>query len=286
MVIFLSLVPVVYIRARDRWSGNEVRELQALFESGDFEGACAQSGELLEQRPMDLFLLTLNGFSSYQLAISQINSFDTLSYIDNSIWALRRAMLLKEGAFDGRILYVLGKAYYHKGSDCADLAVRYLNEARAAGFTAPDIPEYLGLAYAALRDYTSSIAAFSQSMAAEEGRGTSDVLLLSIARSYFSLNELESAKTYLVRCLEVSMDSRTRTTARLLLGDILFQTGEISGAEAELLAIIAEGGENADVRYQLGVLYASMGDTTRARAEWRSALRIDPAHSLARNRLM
>lgn len=285
VLVFLTLLPVAYFRLRDHWAGNEARELQTLFESGAFEQTFAQSREMLNERPMDFFLLAINGFSAYQLAISQINSFDTLSYINSSIWSLRRAMLLREGASDGRIFYVLGKAYYHKGPAYADLAVRYLGKALAAGFMAPDIPEYLGLAYAALRDFNSSIAAFSLALN-EGGRGPSDVLLLSIARSFLRLDDPESAKAYLFYCLEISRDSRTRTAARLLLGDILFQAGDTSGAEAEFLTIIEEDGENAEVRYQLGVLYASMGDITRARAEWRHALRLDPAHRSARSRLI
>ena len=283
VLIFLSLLPVVYLRLRER-GGNERRELQVLFETGAFDQAFVKSREMLNERPMDFFLLTVNGFSAYQLAISQINSFDTLSYINSSIWSLRKAMLLREGAGDARIFYVLGKAYYHKGPAHADLAVRYLGKARAAGFMAADIPEYLGLAYAALRDFRSSVNAFSLALTGEGG-GPSDVLFLSIARSYLGFNEFESAKAYLNRSLEISRDSRTRTTARLLLGYILYQTGDFSGAEEELLKLIDENGENAEASYRLGVVYASMGDTTRARAEWRRALRIDSTHGPARNRL-
>ena len=279
ILAFLSLLPVAYFGLRGR-GGNERRELQTLFETGAFERAFAQSREMLVQRPLDFFLLTINGFSAYQVAIAQINRHDTLSYINDGIWSLRKAMLLREGASDGRVFYVLGKAYYHKGPAYASLAVRYLGKALTAGFSAPDIPEYLGLAYASLGDFRGSVAAFSLA----EGEA-SDMLLLSIARSYFMLDELEPAKDYLFRCLEISRDSRTRTAARLLLGYILFQTGDISGAEAEYLRIIEEDGENAEVSYQLGVLYAYVGDTTRARAEWRRAHRIDPAHASARNRL-
>jgi predicted negative regulator of RcsB-dependent stress response len=35
----------------------------------------------------------------------------------------------------------------------------------------------------------------------------------------------------------------------------------------------------------LGELYALQGDTSRARAAWRLALRADPAHIMARTRL-
>ena len=285
ILTFLSLLSAAYLRLGNR-SGNERRDLQALFEYGAFESVFAQSREMLSERPLDFFLLTINGFSAYQIAISQINSFNTLSYLNECIWSLRKAMLLREGASDGRIFYVLGKAYYQKGPAHADLAVKYLEKAMAAGFMAADIPEYLGLAHAALLDFRSSVAAFSLAMAEGEGREPSDVLLLSIARSYLRLDELESAKAHLIRSLEVTRDSRTQTAARLLLGNVLFQIGDIPAAEAEFLRVMEENGENAEASYQLGVLYASIGDITRARAEWRRALRIDPAHGPARSRLI
>ena len=168
-----------------------------------------------------------------------------------------------------------------------DLAVKYLEKAKTAGFNASDIPEYLGLAYAALHDYRSSVAAFSLALTGkdENGAAPSDVLLLSIARSYLALEEYDIARSYLVHCLEISRDARTKAVARLLLGNILFQTGDLEAAEAEYLALIEESGENADARFQLGELYALQGDLTRARAEWRRALRINPVHGPARSRL-
>ena len=292
ILIFLSLLPAVYFKLKERTSsGNERGDLRRLFESRAYETAYTKCGEMLKEKPLDLDLLTIYGFSAYQLAIAQINNSDVISYVDTCIWSLRKAMLVRESSTDGRILYVLGKAYYYKGSGYADLAVRYLELARAAGYTAGDIPEYLGLAYAAIRDYRSSVAAFSLALkeggngASEIDSGPSDILLLSIARSYLALGEDAPAKAYLVRCLDVSKDSRTTAAARLLLGGILSKAGDTSGAEAAYLQVIGENGENAEAHYLLGELYASGGDTTRARAEWRRAIRIDPTYRPARSRL-
>jgi len=65
---------------------------------------------------------------------------------------------------------------------------------------------------------------------------------------------------------------------------VLKEAGEREKAEAQYLAIIQEGGENAEAHYQLGELYAAT-DPTRARAEWRRAVRLDPTHRGARSRL-
>ncbi|GHT95035.1 hypothetical protein FACS1894141_2890 [Spirochaetia bacterium] len=271
--------------------GNEKKELIQLWEDGSYDLVFNLTRERLAGKPMDYSLLVLHGFASYQLAVAQINSFDTLTYIDECIWSLRKALLSKEGPRDLRIHYVLGKAYYNKGQGYADLAVKFLEEARDGAYSAGDIPEYLGLAYAAIHDYRSSVEAFSQALNPQPGgtvqleTGPSDRFLLAIANSYIELDEPDAAKAYLVRCVETSRDSNAVTAARLILGSIQGKAGDTKGAEAQYLAILEEVGEHAEAYFQLGELYAAGGDTTRARAEWRRAVRIDPAHAGARARL-
>ena len=279
LIAFLALLPTLYLRIRDH-SGNDRRQLRTYFEGGSFEESFLLSEEMLKARPLDAFLLTIHGFSSYQLGIAQINTFDTLTYINNAIWSLRKALLSSGSAQDGSLYYVLGKAYFYKGPDYADLAVNYLERARSTGFMAADIPEYLGLSHAALGDYRSSVIAFSQALG-----NPSDLLLLSIAHSYTALEEYDLARAYLNRSLEISRDSNTINTARLNLANILTRTGHLEEAEIEYLVLIENNGENAEAHYQLGELYALQGDLTRARAEWRRAIRIDPAHGPARRRL-
>ena len=282
LLALISVLPVLYFRLSSSQRG-ERRQVRELFESGAFDEAYKMSAEMMKEKPLDSFLLTIHGFSAYQLAIAQTNNFDTLSYVDSCIWSLRKAMLFRENLSDGRIFYVLGKAYYYKGSGYADLAVSYLEKARASQYRAADIPEYLGLSYAAVRDYRKSVEAFS--LALTNDTEPSDLLLLSIARSYLALEEVEPAKAYLIHCLERTRDSKTSAAARLILGNALVKAGDITGAEKEYLAVIGETGDNAEAHYLLGELYALGGDTTRARAEWRRAIRIDPAHVPARSRL-
>ncbi|MDR0452694.1 MAG: tetratricopeptide repeat protein [Treponema sp.] len=280
ILLALGAASVFFIGVRKQIS-SEREELLGLWEEGSYETAYAVSRDKLIAKPMDFFLLTMYGFSSYQLAVAQINDYDTKSYIDECIWSLRKALLCREGPGDLRISYVLGKAYYAKGPGYEDLAVSFLESARDGGYEARDLPEYLGLAYAAVRDYRSSVAAFSLALS----ENNSDLLLLSIARSYIALEETETAAAYLARCVESSRDSNTIITARLLLGEISAKSGDVSGAETQYLAILEENGENAEAHFQLGELYDAAGDGTRARAEWRRAIRINPAHRSARARL-
>jgi tetratricopeptide (TPR) repeat protein len=291
----IGIIALVAVQVAGRLAGavkGERKELLQLWEAGSFDEVYNQSLASLESRPMDYFLLTMNGFSAYQMGISQINSLNAERYFDNCRWSLRRAFLLKDSLHDGRLYYVLGKAYNYKGETYADLSVKYLEKAKELSYNAEDIPEYLGLAYASIGDYRNSVAAFAEALvkqSREEGgllyESPSGLLLFSIARSYFALDEFEVAQAYLQRCIDVSPDSRTVISARLLLSDVLKKAGNGDGAKKQLQDILDEAGENAEAHYQLGELYASEGESVRARAEWRLALRVDPAHQKARTRL-
>ena len=282
-VIAAVIISILAVPRIKNGAGNEKRELLRVWNAGDYEQAYEISKNALADKPVDYFLLTTNGFSAYQLGISQINSLNTLFFIDESIRTLRKALLLKESNGDGRVYYVLGKAYSYKGSEYADLAVKYLEMAKYLSYDAQDISEFLGLAYAACGDYRSSVEAFTQAFVPE--KPPSDNLLLSIARSYMAMEEFNMAIGYLQRCVDTSPDSKSITIARFLLAEIFKLSGDNDSAEKQYLGILNDSGENAEVHYQLGELYNQRGDTTRARSEWRIAFRQDPTHIRARARL-
>ncbi|MDR0638428.1 MAG: tetratricopeptide repeat protein [Spirochaetaceae bacterium] len=267
---------VFSVRTFQSRANRERSETVGYWQTGDYAEAFRSSGVQLQKAPMDYFFLTVYGYSAYQLAFSQINSSETMRYIDECIFALRKAALTQEGIKDGRVYYVLGKAYYFKGAEYADLCVEYLEKAKAFAWEANDSAEYLGLSYARLGDYRASVAAFAEALntAGDHPPGT---LLLAIARSYVELGEDAIAESYLVRCLETSRDVDTAVEARLMLGRILRERDDYDRAEQQYLAIIAEVGETAAARHELGELYLAQGDVARARSEWRKANRIDPA---------
>jgi tetratricopeptide (TPR) repeat protein len=294
VLVVAGIVTAASFQYAGRFSASvrgERKELLRSWESGTYDEVYNRSAEALVSRPMDYFLLTLHGFSAYQLGISQINSLNAARYFDGCIWSLRKAMLLKNAVNDGRLYYVLGKAYSYKGESFADLTVKYLERAKELSYYAADIPEYLGVAYASIGDYRSSVAAFAEAL--DPGLGpekpanqrSEGPLLLSIAKSYMALSEFDRAHAYLQRCIDVSPDSRAILSARLLLSEVLQKAGDNNGARKQLMDILEEADESAEAHYQLGELYALQGESVRARAEWRLALRADPAHIKARTRL-
>ena len=287
LVVFFSVSAIVtgvfvilHVRSN---MGSEMRDLLQIWNNGDYEAAYITSRNALTEKPVDYFFLTINCFSAYQMGISQINNQNMQQYINECIFSLRKALLHKESENDGRVYYVLGKAYGYKGDKYSDLAVKYLETANDLSYTASDIPEFLGLAYAAYGDYRKSVEAFS--LAFSNNKPPSDNLLLSIARSYIAMEEYNTAYGYLQRCIDISPDSRSVVVSRFLLAEIYNINGNYDNAESQYLQIISESGENAEARFQLGELYNQLGDTTRARAEWRLAYRQDPSHARARARL-
>jgi tetratricopeptide (TPR) repeat protein len=282
-VVIVAVISIFVVSRVRSGVVNEKREVLRVWNEGDYRQSYEISKNALINKPIDYFLLTINGFSAYQMGISQINNQNTIFYIDESIRSLRKSLLLKDSNSDGRICYVLGKAYSYKGSEYADLTIKYLERANDFSYDAQDIPEFLGLAYAACGDYRSSVEAFSQAFI--PGKPPSDTLLLSIARSYMAMEEFNMAIGYLQRCIEMSPDSKSIVIARFLLAEIYIASGDYDSAEKNYLSILDDTGESAEVHFQLGELYNLKGDTTRARSEWRNAFRQDPAHARARARL-
>jgi tetratricopeptide (TPR) repeat protein len=282
-LVSLAVGVSIMVVSRVRRAGNNItRELIRVWNEGDYQQVYETSKNALLEKPVDYFLLTMNGFAAYQMGISQINNQNTIFYIDESIKSLRKALLLKNALKDARVYYVLGKAYSSKGGEYSDMAVKYLEMARELLYEANDIPEYLGLAYAASGDYRASVEAFSQALGSQK---QTDNLLLSIARSYMAMEEYNMAAGYLLRCVETSPDSKSINVARLMLAQIYINSGDFDSAETNYLNILSDSGENAEVRYQLGEMFLLKGDTTRARAEWRIAYRQDPTHAKVRARL-
>jgi len=286
---FLALVTalalfIFFFGVKFHEAGNK-KDLLEQWEQGSWMEAYETSKDALALKPMDAFYLTINGFAAYQAAMAQINNTGALEFIDQSIWSLRRALLGKNTDKDGRIRYVLGKAYYAKGPDYADLSVRYLEEAKSAAINTGDLDEYLGLAYAAIKDYRKSIEALSASLESAGKDEDSDLLLMRIAQSYIGLEDWEAAKTYLIRCSNVSRDTGLALKSRFLLGKVLRNSGDLDGAIATLDSILEESGENAEAAFEIGEIYASRGEMIRARAAWRRAHRADPNFAPVLSRL-
>jgi tetratricopeptide (TPR) repeat protein len=268
---------------------NSVPTISKIYEAWDeskYQDVVDLSDKILNSSPFNSTVLAYKGYSLFSIAISQTDLDIALNYIDQSINSLRLALLNSPEALIGQINYMLGKAYFHKNSLStyyyyADCVVYYLQEAINLGFSAPDIPRYLGLSYAQLSMTEESIKAFSEALMVDEN----DELLLAIAEQYINNEQSGNAKQYLFRIRSTSNDDVMILKACENLASIYTEEENYVDALAEYNSILEKDPNNADACYGIGVVYEKMGDMVKARAEWRKALKIQVNHPGALKKL-
>ena len=268
-----------FVFARFRGDASVVNLYRA-WESYDYQNVYDISMDILRKKTFNNAALMLHGYAAFFLSLSATDTTQSQDLLDESINALRLALLTAKDKTVSQLEYMLGKAYFYKDTFSsyyyyADLAVRYLTRARRDGYQADDIPEFLGLSYASLDMTMESISAFTEALLVRE----SDLLLLSIAEQYYKAGQSVAAGQYLYRISQDCKDEKILLRGSLLHGQIALEDEKYAEAEKEFQAILEKNENSADAYYYLGVLYEKQGDSARARSQWRRALRIQPNHS-------
>jgi tetratricopeptide (TPR) repeat protein len=255
-------------------------DLAALWKQGAYADVAAAASRIIEHEPMNWRALAYYGLGTYYRAYQEKALETRIRLLDDAIAALRRARLDPRGTARGPVEQALGEAYYYKGRYYYDLAVKYIESAIASGYVDRNAYEYLGLAYGGLGDAAHELGAFQKAAESEP----SDLLLLSIGKSYLKLGQRQQAEESLLRALNKTEDPNIEKESRFRLADIYRERGDLLKAEAEYKAIVAVDPGSAEAHFQLGELYSAMNDPVRARAEYRKTLGIDPTHYGARRR--
>ena len=253
-----------------------ISKLKKHWSEYDYLNVYETSTLLLQKKSLNKTVLVYRGYAAYYLAVSETDPSLAQTYIDEAIRALRIALMNANDNTISQIKYVLGKAYFYKNIICsyhyyADLVVKYLEEAKALGYKANDIPEYLGISYGQLNKPYESIARFSESLLIRE----SDSLLLSIAEQYYKLGQYPACKQYL---FQVVNDDILLMKAQILLGRIYLQEEKIEDAQKMFEAVLEKNSNDADANYLLGVIYEKNNNMVKARAQWRKTLKIDSTY--------
>ncbi len=257
---------------------DENQILYELWETRQYTAIIDRCHSVLNENPLHAEALVLSGFSYFYEGVAQYSLEDKLTFFNNAVINLRKAELIEEHPFPGGTKYVLGKTYYHKGPFYMDLAIKYLEDSIQIGYIGDDTYEYLGLAYSELEKYEKSIEYFLQ--AAE--KNPSDILFLTLAQTYYKMDDMTLAEEYLIRSINKTDDVTIEEKSRFLLGRIYLDREEYLKAENQYLDVLENNPNSADAHFNLGKIYEKMGDEIKARAEWRKALLIDPTHYGAR----
>jgi tetratricopeptide (TPR) repeat protein len=253
-------------------------KILSLWKSGDFPGILKNTSVYLKKHPLDSFALTFDGFAAFYNGLNQPKNEDMLPFIDESIVSLRKALLIGYNPLKRDLYYVLGKAYYHKGYFYMDSAIQYLEAALKAGHDPSDVYEYLGLAYSQLTRYDKSVEMFQNALKTNQ----SDALYMTVAQSYIHMSDFSDAEKYLQQAIVITRDVTVEEKSRFLLGDMYVKQKEYQKAIDQYTSILTKNADSADAYYYRGLVYQEMGDTVRARAEWRKAIRLEPTHAGAR----
>lgn len=246
----------------------------------DYSAVYEISYQILQENPYNNAALIYHGYASFYLAVSQIETSSSQMYLDEAINSMRIALYNAKKQVRPQLEYMLGKSYFYKNTITSyyysDLALKYLSLAKSHGYEASDIPEYMGLCYAALGQPMESISSFTEALLKRE----SDTLLLSIAEQYYKIGQSMAAKQYLFRIKNSSVDDDLIIKSMNLLGLIYIDEQKYDDARLEFEGILKKKQNSADAYYGLGTIYEKQGDIAKARSEWRKALKVQVNHPL------
>jgi tetratricopeptide (TPR) repeat protein len=285
LVFFLGILPAIRDGSVRHASPDDLilkdyspSKILSLWKANDYPGILRFTSVYLKKHPLDSFALTFDGFAAFYNGLNQPKDEDMLPFIDEAVVSLRKALLTGHNPLIRDLYYVLGKAYYHKGHFYMDSAILYLDAALRSGYGPGDAYEYLGLAYSQLTRYDKSVEVFLKAMKTNH----SDALYMTVAQSYIHMNDFPDAENYLTQAINSTRDVTVEEKSRFLLGDIYVKQKAYQKAIDQYTSILTKNTDSADAYYNLGLLYQEMGDTVRARAEWRKAIRLEPTHAGAR----
>ena len=275
--MFLSgRITIPFLGAAEEQSApqEEQQSLAQLWELRDYVTINERCSEALEEEPLSERHLLYNGFSYFYRGANQYSPEDQLPLFQKAVVNLRKLLVLDSPPEEGKIHYVLGKTYYHKGRFYLDLAVHHLKRAVESEYSAADLYRYLGLALGEMGNYEESINYFLT--AAEEKPDA--ILYMTIGQTYYKMGRNEKALDFLNRAVQGTEETAVEQRARFLLGKIYMDMDMLEKAKDQYEVILSNEPKSADAHFHLGEIYEMQGDNVKARAEWRTTLDIEPSH--------
>lgn len=288
LVVFLAVIVSgtwtgLSLLRKSRMPVVDRQEILERWEQRDYEWVMKASDDSLLYRPLDHFYLAFRGFASFHAALAETAGDRRTALVDSAIFDLRKAIAVDSSSgIDLEIRYVLGKAYYYKGSDYLDAAGICFEEVEKAGFMPPDIWEYQALVHHGLGELEASLGSFQKAL---EINPESPELMAAAAAVYYEAGDFSRSRSLVAQALTRTGDMFLAERCNFILADI-YRKEKRHGEALELYASIRQSNpQSAEAWYQEGMVLAEQGDPIAARAAWRKAVSIDPMHPGARQQL-
>lgn len=274
-IFFLDFYSL-YTRALDlyRLTFNDYRFLEKSLEQGNYNVAVHDGTPYLERKPDNPRLLRYLGEAYYFISTS-LTGTEKEEALDRAIRYLRKGIVLSRTEdVLAKTYHVLGMAYFAKGELYYELAAEYLGKSIAGGYADPQSSEILGYCYYRLGDLDAAVEYLEKAVRHEPN----DVARLYLAYAYRDQERYESARRELGYILENTGDDLVYEQASAVLVWIDFQEERYEQAKRGIQRILERNERSAFAHYWLGNIYEQQGNLISARKEWRMALRIDPNH--------
>lgn len=104
-------------------------------------------------------------------------------------------------------------------------------------------------------------------------------VLLRMAQLEREKGDLDDAAGHLREAIKNEPSSQD---AHLELGRLLYERNDVTGAIAETEKVLALNANQVDALYNMGAIYANLGNRERARSYWSRAVGADPASDSGR----
>ncbi len=257
-----------------RMTFNDYRFLQKNLDLGNYNVVIHESAPYLLRKPYNAQLLRYMGEAYYFISTS-LTGKEKEESIDKAITYLRKGIVLSP--FDEvltKSYYVLGMSYFRKGPHYYELAVEYLRRALDAGYTDPSLFEIVGYCYYKIGVYDAAISYLERA----KTYTPTDVVHLFLAYSYKSKEMYTSSMQELDYLISHSKDDAILEEAYSIRAWIHIQEERFEPAKQNLQKVFELNKNSAYAHYWRGIIHEKEGDMISARREWRLALKIDPKH--------
>lgn len=257
-----------------RLTFNDFRFLEKSLEQGNYNVAVHEGTSYLKRKPNNARLLRYLGEAYYFISTS-LTSKEKEEALDRAIRYLRKGIVLSQlGEVVAKTYHVLGMAYFEKGELYYELAAEYIEKAITRGYTGGESNEVLGYCFYRLGDMEAAVAHLEKAVQ----QAPNDVARLYLAYAYRDREMYESAERELRYLMENTRDDLVYEQASATRVWIDFQEERYEQAKRGIREILERNERSAFAHYWMGNIYEQQGDLISARKEWRMALKIDPNH--------
>jgi tetratricopeptide (TPR) repeat protein len=253
---------------------NDYRFIEKSLDSGDYNVVIHEGTPYLEKRPYNAKLMRYIGEAYYYISTS-LTGEEKEESLNKAILLIRKGIVLSQ--FSEALTknyFLLGMAYFNKGSHYYELSAEYLVKALENGYRDNSVYEILGYCYYKMGVQEKAIEYLEKAKVMTP----KDIVYLFLAYAYKDHGMYESAIKELDYLINTTADDAILEESYAARAWIDFKEERFEQARENLQKVLNINQNSAYAHFWMGNIYEKEGDLISARKEWRLALKIDPKY--------